>query len=148
MKKLLFIFIAAFSLNLMAKTTTLGCTDQKTEAVYILRISEDLSIIALSSFTKDSSVLSKSMAVLDLKKDRSSATQYLYAGINSKKNIIIAELKHKQLINDKRTKINIYFSEDDSNINQETVFDCSVHIDERYKKSEKATKSKIFKFKY
>ena len=144
MKKLLIIFIATFSLNLMAKTTTLGCTDQKSGAVYILRVSTDLSIIVFSSFTKDSSILSKSTTVLDLKKDKSSETKYLYAETNSKNNIIVAEVKHKQLINDQRTKISIYYSEDTSNINQETIFDCSVHIDERYKKPERPTKSKIF----
>ena len=146
MKTLLFIFIATFSLNIMAKTTVLACTDLKTEAIYILRVGSDSSILIISALTKDSSVLGSNVMILDLEIDRSSETDLLYAGRNSKRNIVVAEVKNKQLINGKRTKINIYYSEDTANLTQEVVFDCKVNIDERYKRSEKGKKSKILKF--
>ena len=147
MKKLIFILITTCSLNLMAKTTTLGCKDQRDDAIFILRVGSDSSILMITALTKDGTPLANNVMILDLEKERSSSTELLYAGRNFKRNIVVAEVKNKELINGERTKVSIYYSEDTANLTKETVFDCSVNIDEKYRRSEKARKSKIFKIK-
>ena len=146
MKKILFILATVFSFNLMATTTTLGCFDIRTKAQYIIRISEDRSTMVYSPFTKDSSVLSKNVLVLDLKKNKSSYPyDLLFAGRNANNNLIVVEVRNEQLINGKRTNLTVSYSVDTANIDKETTFNCSVHIDTRYKKSETNKKS-YFKF--
>ncbi len=147
MKKLLFILATLFSYNLMATTTTLACMDLMTNSQYILRISEDRSIIVYTPFNKNSSVLSRNNIVLDLKGSKSvNDKNFLYAGRNADQNIISLEVKKAQLTNGARTNVNVYYSENTLNLNYKTVFNCSVHIDTRHKGRESSSKRINFEF--
>lgn len=128
MKKLFIILTIAFSSTLMAKTT-IACSDQTTDAEYIVRVSDNSSLMVFSPFTKDDSVFSKSKLLLDLKKDMSTKANSLYAGINAQGNIIIAELRNNQLINGNKANIKMFFSSDSTSVDQETILDCTVNID-------------------
>lgn len=129
MKKLLIILTAFISFNLMASTTMLGCKDQSSDSTYLVRVATDSSFILITPVARDSTALSTSKMMLNLRKDVSSKLESIYEGMNAKKNVIIAEIKNGQLINGNKTDMNIIFSNDDSSsLDQETILNCNVSV--------------------
>lgn len=137
MKKLVFILAAAFSFSSMANTT-LVCNDQNSHADYILRISSNRQILVFSPITKDSSTLSKSKLILDYNEGESNEALSLFAGRNADKNIIIVEVRNKEMISGKITEVDVYYTKTKGSLlDQKTLLLCGVKVDNRAYKSEK-----------
>jgi hypothetical protein len=125
MKKLL-LLAATFSFNVMAGTT-LVCNDQNSHAVYKLQLPEAKSTLVFTPLLKDSSTLSSSVISLKYHEGESSEIYSLYAGNNIERNVVVVELKNKELIRGKIAEVYVTFSKNASNIlNQKTILLCDV----------------------
>lgn len=126
MKKLLLLLTAAFSFNVMAGTT-LVCNDQNSHAVYKLQLTEENSTLVFSPLLKDNSTLSKSVAALKYNEGESSELYSVYGGKNLDQNVVVVELKNKELVRGKIAEVYVSYSKNASNkVDQKTVFLCDV----------------------
>ena len=125
MKKLLFL-TAALSFNVMAGTT-LECNDQNSHAVYKLQLNEENSMLVFSPLSRDNSTLSSSVAVLKYNEGESNKMYSLFAGTNSDSNVVVVELKNKELVRGKIAEVYVSFTKDASKrLDQKTVLLCDV----------------------
>jgi hypothetical protein len=125
MKKLL-LLTTVFSFNVMAGTT-LVCNDQNSHAVYKLQLTEENSALVFSPLLKDNSTLSKSVATLRFNEGESSEIYSLYSGKNADRNVVVVELKNKELVRGKIAEVYVSFSKDASNkVDQKTILLCDV----------------------
>lgn len=125
MKKLL-LLAALFSFNAMAGTK-LFCNDQNSHAVYKLELTEGNSTLVFTPVSRDNSTLSKSVVALKYNEGESNAVYSLFSGKNDDSNVVIVELKNKEILTKKDAEVFVTFSKNASNkVDQSTVFLCEV----------------------